>query len=72
MADQASTDWIEHDGTGCPVSQLARVQVMFRFDRSAHAEDVRNLAEGHPAHVWGCCWNSAGFPTDIVAYRVVA
>lgn len=72
MAEQASSDWIEHDGAGCPVSDLARVQVWFQFDRTAEAVEARNRPEGQPAHIWGNCWDDLGCPTDIKRYRVVA
>ena len=72
MADQASTDWIECDGAGCPVSDLARVQVQFRFDRDRRAAERANPADGVSAYGYRDCWVHQGAPSDIVAYRVVA
>jgi hypothetical protein len=72
VAEQASTDWIECDGAGCPVSDLARVQVQFRFDRDRRAAERANQPEGVPAHGYRDCWTHQDAPSDIVAYRVVA
>ena len=72
MAEQTSTDWIECDGAGCPVSDLARVQVQFRFDRDRRAAERANAENGDPAIAYRDCWTHQGAPSDIVAYRVVA
>jgi hypothetical protein len=72
VAEQASSDWIEHDGAGCPVSDLAVVQVQFRFDRDRKAAERACGQGGVPAHGYGNCWTSLDAPSDIVAYRVVA
>ena len=72
MADQASTDWIECDGAGCPVSDCARVQVQFRYDLDRQTAELKNPAIGVPAHVYNDCWTHQGAKSDIVAFRVVA
>jgi len=72
VAEQASTDWIECDGAGCPVSDCARVQVQFRFDRDRRAAEGANAANGDPAAAYRDCWVHQGAASDIVAYRVVA
>jgi len=72
VAEQASSDWIEHDGAGCPVSDLALVHVQFRFDRDRRAAELANLALGVAAHGYTSCWTHQDAPSDIVAYRVVA
>jgi hypothetical protein len=70
--DVTATDWIEHDGAGCPVSDLARVQVWFRFDRDQRAAERQNQPDGVPAHGYSSCWTHQDAPSDIIAYRVVA
>jgi hypothetical protein len=72
VADQASTDWIECDGAGCPVSDLARVRVQFRYDPDRKTAELLNPASGIPACVYGDCWQHQGAKFDIVAFRVVA
>jgi len=72
VAEQASTDWIECDGAGCPVSDCARVQVQFRYDLDRQAAELKNPAIGVPAHVYNDCWTHQGAKSDIVAFRVVA
>ncbi len=72
MAEQASSDWIEHDGAGCPVSDSTYVQVWFRSDRDERAAVRSNHTEGVPASRMGCCWNHQDAYSDIVKYRVVA
>lgn len=72
MAEQASSDWIEHDGAGCPVSDLALVHVQFRFDHDRRAAELANPALGVAAHGYTSCWTHQAAPSDIVAYRVVA
>jgi hypothetical protein len=72
VAEQASTDWIECDGAGCPVPDVARVQVQFRFDPDRQTAELANAANGDPAHAYRDCWTHQGAPSDIVAYRVVA
>ena len=74
MAEQASQDWIDHDGAGCPVSDLARVQVQFRADRDRRAAE-RSSGEGQPAHVYSDSWifgAKSSAACDITAYRIVA
>ncbi len=68
----SSNDWIECDGAGCPVSDVARVQVQFRFDRDRRAAERANPADGHPAYIYRDCWTHQGALSDIVACRVVA
>lgn len=72
MAEQASSDWIEHDGAGCPVSDLARVQVQFRADAGRRTAERMSGPEGNVAHAYTDSWIHSGGPVDIVAYRVVA
>lgn len=72
MAEQASSDWIEHDGAGCPVSDLARVQVWFRFDRDARAAERSNHVDGVSAYGLRDCWTHQDAASDIIKYRVVA
>jgi hypothetical protein len=75
VAEQASSDWIECDGTGCPVSDLARVQVQFRADRDRRTAERNSGAGGNPAHVYSDSWvypPTSKSPVDIVACRVVA
>jgi hypothetical protein len=75
VADQASSDWIECDGSGCPVSDLARVQVQFRADRDRKAAERNSGPEGNTAHVYSDSWTypaTSESPVDIVACRVVA
>ena len=72
MAEQAFTDWIECDGAGCPVSDVARVQVQFRYDLDRQTAELKNPAIGVPAHVYNDCWTHQGAKSDIVAFRVVA
>lgn len=72
MAEQASQDWIDHDGAGCPVSDLARVQVQFRYDRDRPAAERSSHVDGVPAYQLRDCWIDQGAQSDIVAYRIVA
>ncbi len=75
MAEQASQEWTDHDGAGCPVSDLARVQVQFRADRDRRTAERASGAEGNVAHAYGDSWIWATGSTcavDIVAHRVVA
>ena len=65
-------DWIECDGAGCPVSDLARVHVQFRFDLDRRTAELANPAIGVPAHVYSDCWIHQGAKSDIIACRVVA
>ena len=65
-------DWIEHDGTECPVSDLAMVKVWFRMDRDQRAADRANQGQvGAPAHTFEG-WVRDGSPVDVLAYQVVA
>jgi len=75
VAEQAFQDWIDHDGAGCPVSDLARVQVQFRADRDRRTAERDSGPEGNTAQVYSNSWiYSAGSTAaaDITAYRVVA
>ena len=75
MAEQASSDWIECDGTGCPVSDLARVQVQFRADRDRKTAERMSGADGNVAHAYSDSWVYPAISeaaADIVACRVVA
>jgi uncharacterized protein involved in type VI secretion and phage assembly len=72
VAEQASTDWIECDGAGCPVSDVARVKVQFRFDRDRRAAERANPSDGIPAYIFRDCWVHQGALSDIVACQVVA
>ena len=71
-AEQASTDCIECDGAGCPVSDCARVHVQFRYDPDRQTAEQLNPASGVPAYVYSDCWIHQGAKSDIVACRVVA
>lgn len=72
VADPASTDWIECDGAGCPVPDLARVQVQFRADRDRRTAERMSGPEGNVAHAYSDSWIHTGGPVDIIACRVVA
>jgi hypothetical protein len=72
VAEQASSDWIEHDGAGCPVSDLAQVRVRFRGEDRREAEMWPALIE---AYACSDNWTYAAGSTcavDIVEYQVVA
>ena len=75
VAEQASTDWIECDGTECPVSDLARVQVQFRADRDRKSAERLSGPEGNVANAYSDSWvysATSEFAADIIAYRVVS
>jgi hypothetical protein len=72
VAEQASSDWIEHDGAGCPVSDIARVQVQFRFEVDRASAEKASGELGSPAHEYRCCWKHQGAQSDITFYRIVA
>jgi hypothetical protein len=75
VAEQAYQDWIDHDGAGCPVSDLARVQVQFRADHDRRAAERLSGEQGNVAHAYSDSWIWAAgsdCPVDIVAHRVVA
>ena len=75
VAEQASQDWIDHDGAGCPVSDLVRVRVPFREDRDRRTAERESGAEGNPAHVYSDSWTwrpGSICAVDIIAHQVVA
>jgi hypothetical protein len=75
VADQPTAGWTAHDGVGCPVNDLARVQVRFRADRDRAAAEDASGPEGVAAHVYSDSWTfHAGSQSaaDIVEFRVVA
>jgi hypothetical protein len=75
VAEEPPVGWTDHDGAGCPVSDMARVQVQFRADRDrAEAEDASGPT-GNSAHVYSDSWTwraRSHSAADIVAFRVVA
>jgi uncharacterized protein involved in type VI secretion and phage assembly len=75
VAEQASSDWIDCDGSGCPVSDLARVQVQFRADRDRKTAERSSGPDGNVANAYSDSWvysATSEFAADIIAYRVVA
>lgn len=76
MATVASADdWIKHDGTACPVSDLAKVQVRFRMDRDRGVAERLSGPEGNSASAYGDSWEfseGSESPSDIIEFRVVA
>jgi hypothetical protein len=72
---KSADDWIEHDGAGCPVSDLAMVQIQFRHDRDRQVAQRLSGPHGNAASAYGDSWefsDGSEAPCDIVAYRVVA
>lgn len=62
-----SGEWIEYDGSGQPVEDDVLVEVMLRFQRED--EDYESNRGILVSSLFD--WGIGGFPTDIVAYKIV-
>jgi hypothetical protein len=68
IAGEQENPWIDHDASGCPVSDLARVQVWLCTDLCRCRPEADNSPDGTPAHLFGAAWENG----VIKKYRVVA
>lgn len=66
-----SPGWVEHDGQGMPVAELARIQVQFRSDPSRLVAERTSGPEGNVAHAYHDNWTHSDSPADIMAFREV-
>ena len=72
---KSAEDWIEHDGAGCPVSDLTKVQIRFRHDRDRGVAERLSGPDGNAASAYGDSWEfreGSESPSDIIAFRVIA